>query len=177
MARTDPTGTSSRARRMAESAEASNAKVKTASVITERVPVQGAHSSVVPQGRPVAGRPQQVALNEFRAACKKVLVFARLDDDQLDQLHAVMVEHAVDAGTVVLVEGEKGAAPRAHNRWQTCIHLYAKGSQFLTRVCVCVFPLIPFTCRGLVIYSCSRESLLLRGVGYTRRVLLLEHGK
>lgn len=107
MARPDlgAAGLGSRSRRMAESAESDGA---CAGGEGNALPVSP--KSLVPQGRPVAGRPQQVALCVFRAACRKVLVFARLDDAHFDQLHSVMVEHVVDAGTVVLNEGEQGTA-------------------------------------------------------------------
>jgi hypothetical protein len=131
MARTDPGpgggAMNSRARRMAESAESSSAtRQRVASESGARS--EAAENKLVPHGKPMAGRMQQVALSVFREACRKVLVFARLDDEQLDHLHGMMSEHIVEAGTVVLIEGEKGAAlalasRRAHagGAWRTWV--------------------------------------------------------
>jgi len=164
MARTDPGagGLSARARRVAESAEASRATSRTASLGGERaLPLApSVRGSVVPHGRPVAGRPQQVAMRLFRAARRKVLMFARLDDEQLDQLHAVMAEHFVDPKTVVLVEGEKGARPLADACAPRAAHPHRARATVRTPA------------RRRACHVRRRQPLLLCVFGHARRVLV-----
>jgi hypothetical protein len=102
----DAGGLSARGRRMAVNAMPTTA----ARLVARRSAAVLIEPACLPSGLPASGK--RVAPEVFRAACGKLLCFARLEVEQLDELHAVMVEHSVPAQAVVLAEGEPGA--RAH---------------------------------------------------------------